>query len=195
MRLIELSDEELALRARSEPRAAFEVLFERYRGPLYSFLLRQGADESRADDLFQQAFLKAFRAIPQFREEARFKTWLYTIAANVLNDDRRASRRRGPSAELGEAMLVEEPVAHEAMERAEAVDRVKEALARVAPNHRLLFTLVRFQGLPIAEAAAIVGMTPPAAKVTLFRISKKLGETLAPASAKAAAGRPLKEKT
>ena len=147
----------LALRARSEPRAAFEVLFERHRGPLHSFLLRSGADRSRVDDLFQQAFLKAFRAIPQFREQARFKTWLYTIASNVLADDRRAAQRRGPAAELKEAMLVEEPIAHAGMERTEELDRVKEALARIAPNHRLLFTLVRFQGLSIADAAPMGG--------------------------------------
>jgi RNA polymerase sigma-70 factor (ECF subfamily) len=174
MGLRDLSDEELALRARIEPRAAFEVLFERHNGPLYNFLLRQGADEARVDDLFQMAFLKAFRAIPTFREEARFKTWLYTIAVNVLNDDRRASLRRGASTEIREAMLVvdAEPGGSEEM------DRVKEALGQVAPNHRQLFTLVRFQGLSIAEAAGAVGMTPAAAKVTLFRTTKRIGEIL-----------------
>jgi RNA polymerase sigma-70 factor (ECF subfamily) len=176
MTLRDLGDEELARRARTEPRAAFEVLFERYRGPLHSFLLRQGADDSRVDDLFQQSFLKAFRAIGQFREDARFKTWLYTIAANVLADERRATARRGAPAELRESMALAEPVATDRAERAEALDRVKEVLGRVAPNHRVLFTLVRFQGLPIAEAAEVVGMTPAAAKVTLFRISKKVGE-------------------
>ena len=173
--LRELTDEELALRARTEPRAAFEILFERHRGPLYNFLLRQGADEARVDDLFQMAFLKAFRAIPTFREEARFKTWLYTIAVNVLQDDRRATVRRGATMEIRETMMVAEPETG----GGEDVDRVKEALGRVAPNHRQLFTLVRFQGLSIAEAAKAVGMTPAAAKVTLFRTTKRIGEMLA----------------
>ncbi len=180
MRLTDLSDEELALRARAEPRAAFEVLFERYRGPLFNFLLRQGAEAGRADDLFQTAFLKAFRALPTFREEARFKTWLYTIAVHVLADDRRASQRRGRPAELKEAMAVADPAAHGGAERAEALDRVKEALARLQPSHRQLFTLVRFQGLAIAEAAGVVGMSAPVAKMTLFRIQKRIGELLAP---------------
>lgn len=176
MALGDLTDEQLALRAREEPRAPFEVLFERYRGPLYSFLLRQGAAESRVDDLFQQAFLKAFRAIGQFREDARFKTWLYTIASNVLMDDRRAQRRA--TTELKES--VPAAPAPDRLEKAEALDRIKDALDQIAPNHRLLFTLVRFQGLPIAEAATVVGMTPRAAKVTLFRISRKIGGLLAP---------------
>ncbi len=175
MRLCEMSDEELALRARAEPRASFEALFERYRGPLYNFLLRQGAGEARADDLFQNTFLKVFRALPSFREEARFKTWLYAIAFNVLQDDRRSALRRGPSAALPEAVSGE-PALHEGVERMEALDRVKEALDRVPAHHRTLFTLVRFQGLSIAEAARAVGMTPQAAKVTLFRTQKKVGE-------------------
>jgi RNA polymerase sigma-70 factor (ECF subfamily) len=170
--LRELSDEELALRARTEPRAAFEVLFERHQTPLYNFLLKQGADGTRVDDLFQMAFLKAFRAIPTFREEARFKTWLYTIAINVLNDDRRAAQRRGTTSEIHEGMLVVEPEPG----TDEDVDRVKAALGQVAPNHRQLFTLVRFQGMSIAEAAQAVGMTPAAAKVTLFRTTRKIGE-------------------
>lgn len=170
--LRELSDEELALRARTEPRAAFEILFERHRTPLYNFLLRQGAEEARVDDLFQMAFLKAFRAIPTFREESRFKTWLYTIAINVLNDDRRAAQRRGPMTEVRESMLVVEPE-HGSEED---VDRVKEALGQVASHHRQLFTLVRFQGMSIAEAARAVGMTPAAAKVTLFRTTRRIGE-------------------
>jgi RNA polymerase sigma-70 factor, ECF subfamily len=175
-----MTDEELALRARRDPRGPFEVLFERHRGPLYNFLLRQGVDEGRAEDLFQQVFLKAFRALPSFREEARFKTWLYAIAVNAVMDDRRADRRRGTSVELHEEMAVDEPRAHAEAERAEDVDRVKRALESAPHHHRLLFTLVRFQGLPIAEAARLTGMSAPTAKLTLFRISKKIGELLAP---------------
>jgi len=176
MTLRELTDEELALRARVEPRAAFEVLFERHRDALYSFLLRQGASEALAEDLFQTAFLKAFRAIGGFREDARFKTWLYTIATNVLQDDRRAVLRRGAAVALPEAALSDAPGADEAVERGEAKGRLNAALARVPAHHRALFTLVRFQGLSIAEAAEAVGMTPAAAKVTLFRTQRKIGE-------------------
>jgi RNA polymerase sigma-70 factor (ECF subfamily) len=176
MDLRQMTDEELALRARTEPAPAFEVLFERYRTPLYNFLLRQGADESRAEDLFQVTFFKAFRALAGFREEARFKTWLYTIATHAIMDDRRSALRRAPTAELRETMMVEDPDTG----TRDDVDRVKAALTQVGARHRQLFTLVRFQGLPIAEAARVVGMTPAAAKVTLFRTTKRIGELLAP---------------
>ncbi|HLY08699.1 MAG TPA: sigma-70 family RNA polymerase sigma factor [Planctomycetota bacterium] len=171
-----MTDEELALRARTEPRAAFEVLFERYRTPLYNFLLRQGVEESRADDLFQVTFFKAFRALGGFREEARFKTWLYTIAINAVHDDRRSVQRRGTTTEIRDTMLVGEPD----LGAQDDIARVKAALLEIGPRHRQLFTLVRFQGLAIAEAAQIVGMTPAAAKVTLFRTTKRIGELLAP---------------
>jgi RNA polymerase sigma factor (sigma-70 family) len=176
MDLRQLTDEELALRGRTEPRAAFEVLFERYRVPLYNFILRQGADETRADDLFQVTFFKVFRALGSFREEARFKTWLYTIATNALNDDRRSSQRRGTTTEIHDTMLVTEPI----VGRRDEIDRVKAALGQVGPRHRQLFTLVRFQGMAVAEAARVVGMTSSAAKVTLFRTTKRIGELLAP---------------
>ncbi len=179
MRLVDLTDEELALRARTEPQAAFEVLFGRYQGPLYNFLLRQGSPPGRVDDLFQNTFLKAFRAVSSFREEARFRTWLYAIAVNVLADDRRAASRRGPEAEIPEAVPAPERPLHETPEGVEILGRVKEALDDLQPNHRLLFVLVRFQGLSIAEAAQVVEMTPPAAKVTLFRAQKRVGERLA----------------
>ncbi len=175
-----MTDEELALRARRDPRGPFEVLFERHRGALYAFILRQGIEEGRAEDLFQQVFLKAFRALPSFREEARFKTWLYAIAVHAVQDERRAERRRGSAVPLHEAMAVDGPRAHEEAERAEDVGRVKRALEGAPPHHRLLFTLVRFQGLPLAEAAPLVGMSAPTAKLTLFRISKRIGELLAP---------------
>jgi RNA polymerase sigma factor (sigma-70 family) len=176
MNLRDLTDEELALRARTDPRGPFEILFERHKGALYNFLLRQGADETRADDLFQVTFFKAFRALPTFREESRFKTWLFTIAINVVHDERRSAQRRGPVAELHETMLVGESPPS----RQDEVDRVKAVLEQLAPRHRQLVALVRFQGLPIAEAAQAVGMSPSAAKVTLFRTTKRIGELLSP---------------
>jgi RNA polymerase sigma-70 factor (ECF subfamily) len=184
MRLTDLTDEELALRARAEPHAAFEVLYGRHQGPLYNFLLRQGSPPGRVDDLFQTTFIKAFRALSSFREEARFRSWLYAIAVNVVADDRRAAHRRGPEAELHESIPAPEPRASETPEGIEMLDRVKGVLDDLQPNHRLLFILVRFQGLSIAEAAEVVGMTPPAAKVTLFRTQKLVGERLASAREK-----------
>ena len=180
MRLDERTDEELALRARAEPRAAFEVLFDRHRGAVWNFLLRQGLDVARAEDLCQTTFLKAWRAIPSFREEAQFKTWLYAIAVNVVADERRTALRRGRPLPLEEAALPEKGATDEGENRADAVERVGLALSRFPADERQLFTLVRFQGLSVAEAAQAVRMSHPAARMKLFRIRKKLGEWFLP---------------
>ncbi|MBI2900367.1 MAG: RNA polymerase sigma factor [Planctomycetes bacterium] len=171
-----LSDEELALRSREEPRIAFEVLFERYRDRVYAFLSRQFADRARADDLFQNVFLKAFRALPRFRMESRFKTWIFTIASNVVTDELRTKGRRGTPVELAETMAMTGPVDPDELDRDERLARVKRAVAALPDGIRQLFTLVRFHGMKIAEAALTVGMTPAAAKVALFRAQRKVGE-------------------
>ena len=180
MRLTDLSDEDLALRARTDSGAAFGELFERYRGPLWNFFLRQGVDSALAEDLFQTTFLKAFRAVRSFREEARFKTWLFTIAINVLTDERRHARkakRVGPFSET--AALVESRSIDE-LERGEELGQVREALSRIDPRQRHLFTLVRFHQFSIQEAAKTVGFGLSAAKMTLTRVRKRLCESLVP---------------
>jgi RNA polymerase sigma-70 factor, ECF subfamily len=171
-----LSDEELALRSRQEPQIAFEVLFGRYRDRVYGFLSQQISDASRVDDLFQNVFLKAFRGLPNFKLESRFKTWLYTIASNVLMDELRSKGRRGTPVELQETMAVTEPVDDDLLDRDERMSRVRRAIETLPEGLRQLFTLVRFHGMKIAEAAATVGMTASAAKVALFRAQKKVGE-------------------
>lgn len=156
----------------------FEAVFDAHKDAVWSLLRRQGVDASRAEDLFQTVFLKAFRAFDAFREESSLKTWLFSIAANVVLDDRRASRRRS-GVEIHEAMLVDKAEAGASLDHADALDRLRAALDGVPAHHRLLFTLVRFEGMSIADAARAAGLTPQAAKVTLFRVSKRIGERFA----------------
>lgn len=171
-----LSDEELALRSRQEPRLAFEVLFERHREKVYAFLARQIRDRARVDDLFQNVFLKVFRGLPNFKLESRFKTWLYTISSNVVTDELRVRGRRGVPVELNETMAVTEREEGESMDREVRLGRVRRAIQALPEGMRQLFTLVRFHEMKIAEAAEAVGMSPGAAKVALFRAQKKVGE-------------------
>ena len=179
MRLDELSDEEVALRARTEPQSAFEELFQRHRVSLWNFIRRQGFDAMKAEDLFQTTLLKAFRAISSFREEAKFKSWLYTIAVHVMTDERRGAQKGGNRIELSEDVVGTESGAEDRDRSLDAKDRVGEALSRLDANDRELFTLVRFEGLSVADAARAVGMTHPTARMRLFRAQKRVGERLA----------------
>lgn len=178
LKLDRLTDEEVATAATVSPQEAFEVLFERYRGPIFHFIHRQVPDPSRAEDLFQNTFLKLYRALPTFRQDSKFKTWLFTIAANSITDERRREGRRGGGAELDESMAVVREDHGRGLEHDEAVELLKEALEDLPPAHRKLFLLVRFHDMRIAEAAAAVGLAGGSAKVTLFRIQQKLGQAL-----------------
>jgi RNA polymerase sigma-70 factor (ECF subfamily) len=159
-------------------RTGFAEVFDAHKDAVWAFLRRQGVDPSGAEDLFQTVFLKALRAFDGFRGDAAVKTWLFTIAAHAVLDDRR-SRRRTAAIEVHEAMLVAEDAAGEGLEHAETLDRLRAILDGVPPHHRVLFTLVRFEGLAIADAARAAGLTPQAAKVTLFRMSRRIGECFA----------------
>jgi len=175
----DLSDEDVARAARERPREAFEVLFDRYRGPVYAHLARSGAPVDRLDDLFQTVFLKAFRSIRTFREEARFKTWLFTIATNVLTDEWRRAGRQGPSVSLEGVPLTDGGRSGRQAERSETAELVRRTVQALPEPSRSLLLLTRFQGMRIAEAAGAVGVAPQTAKVALFRAQRRLGAALA----------------
>ena len=176
--LRELSDEEVAREARVRPREAFEVLFERYQRPVYAHLIRAGAPQGRVDDLFQTAFLKAYRAIRSFREESKFKTWLFTIATHVLMDEWRRAGRQGRTASLEGVVVSDEDTSGREAERKEETALVRRAVQTLPEPSRTLFLLVRFQGMKVADAAVAAGIKPSSAKVTLFRAQQKVGAAL-----------------
>ena len=176
--LRDLSDEEVARVARDDPRGAFEILFERYRGPIFAHLRRTGLSPDRADDLFQTIFYKAYRAIRTFREEAKFKTWLFTIASNVLMDEWRRAGRQGRTASLEGVTVMDEDRSSREAERSDTAATVRRAVQTLPEPSRTLFLLVRFQGMTIADAAKSVGVKATSAKVILFRAQRKVGAEL-----------------
>lgn len=173
------SDEEVATAARESPQEAFGILFERYRGPVHAHLARTGAPADRIDDLFQTVFLRTFRAIRTFRGESRFKTWLFTIATNVVMDEWRRAGRQGSTTNLEAVAVPVEDRSGRDAERNEAVGLVRRAVQALPEPSRTLFLLVRFQGMGIAEAARTAGMNPATAKVALFRLQQKVGAEIA----------------
>src|SRR5215470_15751254 len=90
-------------------REAFEQLFERYRGPLFGFFRRRLSDSQRAEDLMQETFLAVIRALDHYEPRALVRTYLYSIAMNLLLAERRKRFRDAPGNESAE-----EPVAYDA---------------------------------------------------------------------------------
>lgn len=136
-----------------------------------------GADAD-VDDLVQETFIRAFRALKQFRGQCRFRTWLMTIGGNVLKDAyRRAKRAR--VVPLAEELRDTDGDPHAHAEAGEMEARLVEGLGRLPRMQREVFLLRAQQGLEYEEIAAALGTTPGAARVHFHHAVKRLKEQLA----------------
>jgi len=140
----------------------------------------QGGDEQAAadlDDLVQETFIRAFRAVARFRGQCRFRTWLLTIGGNVLKDAaRRAKRSR--AVPLGEDVRATDGDPHERAVAGEAEARLREGLERLSRMQRAVFLLRAQQGLEYEEIAAALETSPGAARVHYHHAVKRLKEYL-----------------
>jgi RNA polymerase sigma factor (sigma-70 family) len=140
-----MSDNELMTRLKEAPpaelAAGFEVLVQRYKNAIVSFLFRFVGDPRTAEDLAQEAFLRVFRKIAEYNSTAKFSTWLYTIASNLAKDEfKRRSRHPAGSLDwestrgadttrnVPTAMATDDPGPEEDLERGETRERVAIAL-------------------------------------------------------------------
>lgn len=179
-----LSDEELVEAFQAGDLSAFDLLVERWerkiRGAIYRIL---GSDED-ARDLCQEAFLKAFRSLPQFKREARFSSWLYQIALNLCRD--RMRRRKGKkmvSLDDPEFDLVGtlQGVGASALDRVEALNlsRVVAAAVWALPEEqREVIVLKEYEGLTFLEIAETLDLPPSTVKTRLYRGLVQLREKL-----------------
>jgi RNA polymerase sigma-70 factor (ECF subfamily) len=159
------NDEDLALsrRAAAGDSAAFASLVEKYEGPLRAFLSRMGAAEI-ADDIAQEAFLKAWRAAGQYDGSARYSTWLMTIAWRTRLDELR--RRSGVQARVQD---LDESAETGFSNRTE----VNDMLARLSDKERASLVLCEGHGWTHAEAAELVGLPLGTLKSTVARAKSK----------------------
>jgi len=168
---MEAPDEQLMLAYRDGDAGAFETLYARHRGALYRFVLRSLKDRGTAEELFQEAWIRVIEARERYAPSARFSTWLYTIAHNLLVDH---WRRKG-------LVLVdsdEEPASgDDPAQRVEArrtAARFLQALEALPPAQREAFLLHEEAGLSVAEIAAATGSNEEAAKSRLRYAMAKL---------------------
>jgi RNA polymerase sigma-70 factor (ECF subfamily) len=157
----EESDEKLMLRFQAGDASAFEVLVRRHRTPVFSFLLRLTGDRARAEDLCQEAFLKAVRAAADWAPRARFQTWLYAIARNQAVDEarRQAFRRADPlDGAPAAAMASDGPSPDRSAESSLLRPKLEAALAALPEEQREVFLLREYAGLRFHEIASVTGV-------------------------------------
>lgn len=185
-------DDELIRAAQKGERTAFDALVRRYDRSVLRLALHMLGNEQDAQDVHQEAFIKAYRHLSNFRFECSFYTWLYRIVTNLCLDQlrRRKSRREDPStvpdAQGGEmdllAHLQEERASHNPareLERKTMSTAIKAALDDLTPRERTVFELKHYQGLKLRTIGEMLNTTEETAKNTLFRATRKLRARLA----------------
>ena len=183
---------ELIREAQQGSRAAFDALVRQYDSQVLRLALHLTGSESDAEDIHQEAFLKAYRYLGNFRFECSFYTWIYRIVTNLCLDHlrRRKSRREDQSVLLdnsGEEIDLlsnvsdDRPGANPAreLERKLMGQKIKSALDTLTPRERMVFELKHYQGLKLRTIGEMLSTTEETAKNTLFRATRKLRMHLA----------------
>ncbi len=168
--------------ARLGDRAAFDELVRRTHVDTYTLALRLTANEEDARDVVQEAYLKAWRGLPDFRGDAQFTTWMYRITANsayTLVKKRRRHRAEPLDAMLDDPIELHPDLQPEgAAESALLLDELSIALEELSPKLRTLVVLKDVYGLSHEEIAEELGISVAAAKVRLHRGRRKLRDLL-----------------
>jgi RNA polymerase sigma-70 factor, ECF subfamily len=186
------TETELIREAQKGSRTAFDTLVRQYDQAVLRLALHLTGSEPDAQDIHQEAFLKAYRYLGNFRFECSFYTWIYRIVTNLCLDHlrRRKSRREEQSIVYdsnGEEMDLLSNVSdnrsmanpERELERKVLGQRIQDALATLTPRERMVFELKHYQGLRLRTIGEMLQTTEETAKNTLFRATKKLRANLA----------------
>jgi RNA polymerase sigma-70 factor (ECF subfamily) len=160
-------------------REAFEDLVRATHRRVYSLALRLVGDRHDAEDVAQEAYLRMFRGLSGFREEARFETWMYRI---VTNSAMNLLRRRGRFGEIVEASELDTPVPDQPFERTADRDQLSRGLSRLPDGQRTVILLKDVYGLSCREIGQEMGLEEGAVKVRLHRARRRLKDLLTEAS-------------
>ena len=187
-----IDDTLLVREAQRGNRAAFEELVRHYDQAVLRLAMHLTGSEHEAQDIYQDAFLKAYKSVGNFRFECSFYTWIYRIVTNLCLDHLRKKQVRKEDAPVGvDAQgevyddLAQVPDARAGanperdLMRRELGTRINHALDKLTPRERMVFELKHYQGLRLRTVGEILNTTEETAKNTLFRATQKLRGSLA----------------
>ena len=187
-----IDDTILVREAQRGSRPAFEELVRHYDQAVLRLALHLTGSEHEAQDIYQDAFLKAYKNIGSFRFECSFYTWIYRIVTNLCLDSIRKKQVRKEDAPVakdaeGEQYDVLAQVAdgrsganpERDLMRRELGGRIHRALDKLTPRERMVFELKHYQGLKLRTVGEMLNTTEETAKNTLFRATQKLRLALA----------------
>ena len=189
MKRMEESDADALAQARAGDSDGFRTLVERHSRGMFRLAYRMTSNEQDAEDVVQEAFLRAFRRLDQYDERARFSSWLFRITANCAYDALRARKRRDedpwPDAADGSETAADFPATDPAPDRltlsVEIRRRVEVAMSRMSVQEKAAFVLRHFEGMSTAEIGEALELEASAAKQSVLRAVRKVRQVLAPA--------------
>jgi RNA polymerase sigma-70 factor (ECF subfamily) len=182
-----LTDSDLVSLAKDKDSGAFGELVNRYQSRIYRLARRLTDNQEDAEDVLQEAFIRAFRAIGNFKGESKFSTWLFRITVNYAAMKRRAERTNVESLDEpirtsdGDlARDIEAPTEDplETLIAKEIGEHLDRAISTLSPTNRAVFVLRHVEGLSTEETRAILGISIPAIKSRLHRTRLALQQQL-----------------
>jgi len=182
-------DQELVERVQRGEKKAFDILVRKYQHKIIPLICRYIKDESEALDVAQETFLKAYRALPNFRGESAFYTWLYRIAINTAKNYLVARSRRASDSEVDaqeaeqyeNAPGLREQDTPEAILLSDEVARVIQAAIEGLPDElRIAITLREFEGLSYEEIAEAMECPVGTVRSRIFRAREAIDKKLKP---------------
>lgn len=186
-------DVQLMLQVRDDNAEAFEELVTRYQGRLLAVLRHLVSRREQAEDLAQEVFMRVFRARKSYQPQAKFSTWLFTIANNVARNAKRSQARRhevnvagadgddeGPPAIDQMALAASGLMPTRMLDKVERAEIVRLAIDALNERQRMAMLLSKFEGMSYIEIGESMGLSLQATKSLLSRARENLRLLLEP---------------
>ncbi len=183
------TDKELVRRVQQGDKRAFDLLFGRYQHKILNLVSRYLRDPQDVEDVTQEAFIKAFKALPRFRGDSAFYTWLYRIAINTAKNHLVARSRRPPGTDVdvedaefmdGADQLKEGESPESALARDELSAAIDEAISKLPDDLRSAVTLREFDGLSYEQIAEIMDCPVGTVRSRIFRARESIDLHISP---------------
>ncbi|MGB4068664.1 MAG: sigma-70 family RNA polymerase sigma factor [Nitrospira sp.] len=177
-------DAQLVARSLKQDHEAFGQLIDRHASVIINLAYRMVGNHAEAEDLAQEAFLTAFKALSTFRADSKFSTWLYRIASNKCKDWLRAKRpgmgqQDVDIDEVLDSHVAEERTPERLLSQQQVALELEQAIQRLPPLYREAFVLKHFEGLRYEEMEEILGVNGDTLKMRVYKGRLQLSRELA----------------
>lgn len=177
-----MEDLELIEQAKRGDGGAVRALYQRHARRVYAVVRRLAGDDTLAEDWAQDAWMRAIRALPTFRGDSAFTTWIHRIAVNsALHGRRSRDRKAGREAPMEEETATVRPQGEDALLRM----KLERAMARLPEGMRRVLVLHDIEGYTHEEIGEMLGVNPGTCKSQLFKARARMREFLSPVAAPA----------